>query len=106
MSVPGLADALERLARQGEIISYGALARQLCIPGPGAIAQLTAALEASMAEDAAMGKPFRAVLCAGKLNDGMPASGFFEVAARLGRFSGPDQKTFVAAERHALFNRN
>ncbi len=52
------------------------------------------------------GSRFRAALCAGKLRDGLPAPGFFEAAARLGRYSGPasgpEALAFAEAERAAL----
>ena len=104
MSLPGLAEALDALARRRELISYGALARDLAVPGPGAIGRLTAALERLMAEDAAAGRPFRAALCRARVGNGLPAPGFFDAAERLHRFDGTDPESFVAAERAALFN--
>lgn len=104
MSLPGLPEALFALAGRGELISYGALARDLAVPGPGAIARLTSALEGLMAEDAAAGKPLRAALCRARTGNGLPAPGFFDAAQRLGRFDGTDPEGFVAAERAALFN--
>ncbi len=102
-----LAAELDVLARRGETVGYGALARHLAIPGPGSIQRLADALEALMAEDAAAGRPFRAALCEGKLRGGLPAPGFFEAAQRLGRFfaavDGPEAEAFVACERRALF---
>jgi hypothetical protein len=102
MSLPGLAEALAGLASRGEVISYGQLARDLALPGPGSILQLTTALEALMAEDEEAGHPFRAVLCRAKTSD-LPAKGFFDAAARLGRFDGQDPESFVRVERAALF---
>ncbi len=90
-------------------ISYGSLARDLHVPSPGAIARVTAALEATMREDAAAGRPFLAVMCEGKLSGGLPALGFFLMAAELGRYHGPhtgaDAVAFVAAERASLLGR-
>jgi hypothetical protein len=103
MSLPGLAEALQAQARAKEPITYGSLARVLQIPGPGAIAKLTTALEALMAEDAAANLPFRAALCQARLGNGQPAPGFFDAAARLGRFDGTNPAAFVAAERASLF---
>lgn len=88
---------LAALARAGETRSYGALARDLGWP----MAVLTAALEATMAEDAAAGRPLRAVLCEGRLSGGLPARGFFDRAAELG-YAITDPAAFVAAERQAL----
>ena len=94
---------LAQLAAQSQTVTYGALARDLALPGPGAIAKLTTALEALMEEDAALGLPFRAVLCEGRLANGLPAQGFFDKARVLGRDVTEDPHSFVAAERHRLF---
>ena len=87
-------------------ISYGHLARVLKVPGPGAIAQVTLALEAMMEDEMAAGRPFLAALCEGKLSAGMPALGFFQKAAALGRYggpaSGPEAIAFVLSERALL----
>lgn len=93
---------LDDLAARRQTITYGALARELAIPGPGAIAKLTAMLEALMQEDAAKGRPFRAALCAGRLAGGLPAQGFFDKAAELGRYDGAEPAAYCAAERAAL----
>lgn len=107
MSLKGvLALELDRLGRAGETVSYGALARRLEVPGPGSIAALTAELEALMRQDAAGGRPFRAAVCAARLGGGLPAPGFFALAAELGRYAGqpggPEAERFVADERAAL----
>lgn len=90
----------------GKPISYGALARDLDVPGPGAIARVTAALEAMMRDDLAQGRPFLAAMCEGKLSGGLPALGFFQMAAALGRYSGPDTgpeaTAFVMQQRGLL----
>lgn len=101
MSLPGLEAALAALAAEGRTVTYGALAAALGLEGPGRIARLAAALEATMAEDAAAGRPFRAAVVAARLGNGLPAPGFFEAAARLGR-PAADPAAFVAAERAAL----
>ena len=106
MSLGALRAALLDLAARGGTITYGALARDLSVPGPGSIARLTEAMEALMAEDAAAGRPFLASVCEGRLSGGLPARGFFETARRLGRYSGPDDgaeaRAFAEAERLAL----
>ncbi|GLS87844.1 hypothetical protein GCM10010873_28180 [Cypionkella aquatica] len=94
---------LATLAAQQQTTTYGALVRDLAIPGPGAIAKLTAALELLMEHDAAHGLPLRAVLCAGRLAQGMPAQGFFDKARALGRFESVDAQGFVTTERQRLF---
>jgi hypothetical protein len=87
-------------------ISYGALARDLNVEGPGSIARVTSALEAMMREDAAAGKPFWAAMCEGKLTGGLPALGFFQMARALGRYdgpeTGPEAAAFVMRERALL----
>jgi hypothetical protein len=91
-----LAARLALLAAQGRTITYGALARDL----GWRMADLTAALEVLMAEDAARGMPFRASLMEARLTPGQPAPGFFDAAAALGR---PIPAEAIAKERMALF---
>lgn len=93
-----LAARLAELAGAGSTVTYGALARDLGLR----IGDLTAGLEALMAEDAAAGRPLRAALCAGRLSDGLPARGFFDTAAALG-FDIGDPAAFAASQRQALF---
>ena len=95
--IPDLRSLLQVIAANGETREYGPLARTLAVR----IAVLTAALEAMMAEDAAAGRPLLAVVCVGRLSGGMPARGFFEAAAALGR-DVSDPVRFVALERAAL----
>lgn len=87
-------------------LSYGALARDLDVPRPGAIARVAAALEATMRVDMAAGRPFIAAKCEGKLSGGLPALGFFQMAAALGRYTGPvdgpEAVAFVQQERRLL----
>lgn len=97
---------LDRLARNGETVGYGELARRLDIPGPRIIATLTGLLETTMAADAMSGKPLRAAVCTGRLSGGLPAPGFFLEAARLGLYFGPDTgpqaQAFADSQRLAL----
>ncbi len=95
---------LAELAALQQTASYGALARDLGIPGPGAIAQLTQALELLMEVDAAAGHPLRAALCAGRLAQGMPAPGFFEKATSLGYDLGDNPAAFVQQHRLKLWH--
>lgn len=87
---------LAYLAARGQSASYGALARDLGLR----MGELTAALEALMEEDAALGRPFRAVVVNAR-GSALPARGFFDKAAELGR-PAMDQAAFVAGERQAL----
>ena len=91
---------LERLALDGETMTYGALARELGLR----IGALTAELEQMMEHDVVAGHPLRAALCAGRLSGGLPAPGFFAKAAALGRPTG-DPAGFVARDREALHHR-
>ena len=91
---------LATLAAQGQLETYGEMARALGLR----MGELTAGLEALMEQDAALGQPLRAALCKGRLTDGMPARGFFEKAAELG-FDVSDPMGFVALQRAGLFSR-
>ncbi|GAB1478978.1 hypothetical protein MASR2M74_15350 [Paracoccaceae bacterium] len=92
----GLTARLADLAARHESTSYGALARDLGLR----MGELTAALEALMEEDAALGRPFRAVVVSAR-GSALPARGFFDKAAELGR-PAADQTAYVVAERLAL----
>jgi hypothetical protein len=91
---------LAQLAALNQTTSYGTLARELGLQGPGTIAQLTTALESLMERDAAAGLPLRAALVNAR-NSTLPAQGFFDKAAALG-FAVEDQVAFVSAQRAAL----
>jgi hypothetical protein len=99
--IAGLEARLALLAAQNQTTSYGALARDLRLTGPGTIAQLTRALEALMEADAAAGTPFRAALVCAR-GSTLPALGFFAKANALG-FTAPDPVAFAEAQRAALF---
>jgi len=93
-----LESRLAALAVAGETISYGALAKDLGLR----MADLTAQLEALMEHDAANHRPFRAVLLCQRLSpDHLPAPGFFQKAAALGRPTD-DPAAFTGTERQAL----
>lgn len=94
-----LEEKLAALAAASETVSYGTLARDLGLR----MADLTAQLETLMEEDAAAGRPFRAVLLHQRLSpDRLPAPGFFQKAAALGRPTD-DPAAFTASERQAVF---
>lgn len=101
--IAGLEVRLAQLAASGQTITYGALARDLGLTGPGVIAQLTQALETLMERDAALDLPLRAALCCGRLNGDLPGSGFFQKAATLGCYHDQDQAQFVKTQRAQLF---
>lgn len=93
---------LAELAALNQTVTYGKLARDLGLTGPSTIARLTTALEALMEEDAALNRPFRAVLLSGRLAQDLPAQGFFDKATALGRYQDQDPTQYVAEERAAL----
>ena len=86
-------------------ITYQEAAKALLLSPPNTIHQVAAALEQTMAEDAAAGRPFIAAMVISKTRGGLPAPGFFDCAARLGRFAGDatclDAWAFHAAELNA-----
>jgi hypothetical protein len=97
---------LQRRATQGGLpISYQQAATALQLVPPHTIHRITNALEQLMAEDVAAGRPLIAALVVSKWRDGLPAPGFFECAAQLGRFagaaSGPEARAFHALELKA-----
>ena len=69
-------------------ITYQEAAKALMVSPPNTIHQVTEALEQLMAEDAAADRPFIASIVISRMRGGLPARGFFECAARLGRFAG------------------
>jgi hypothetical protein len=58
-------------------------------------------LDQFMAEDAAADRPFIAAMVISKARGGLPAPGFFDCAARLGRFAG-DEMGLDAWAFHAV----
>ncbi len=96
---------LQALATRRLPITYREAAKGLLLLPPNTIHQVTEALEQLMAEDAAADRPFIAAMVISKWRDGLPAPGFFDCAARLGRFvgdaTGPDARVFHATEFNA-----
>lgn len=72
--------------RQALPMTYQQVASALALTPPRTIAQVTQALEQLMREDAAQQKPFIAALVVSRRGDGLPATGFFDLAVALGRF--------------------
>lgn len=99
--IEALKARLAGLARLGETIAYGDLAREFEIPAPS-IATLTAILETLMEEDAAAKRPFLAAVMVGRLGDVMPSLGFFEKAVALDAALISDPIEFVRDQRRAL----
>ncbi|MFG3452706.1 hypothetical protein [Pseudomonas knackmussii] len=82
-----LLDELTEARRQRHLITYRALVERLQLPVP-AMQTLTAALEHLAALDARAARPLRSALVISQGASRLPRTGFFECAARLGRFSG------------------
>lgn len=72
-------------------ITYGALARALGLWAPGSVKRVTRALEITMREDAAAGRPFIAARVVSRAGDGLPGRGFFDLARRLSRGPAADE---------------
>ena len=92
---------LQQVADQAAPITYKALAEAVHVRPPNRIHQIAEALEHTMREDAANGRPFIAALVISKARGGLPAPGFFQTAQQLGQFadqpSGPQARSFHAA---------
>ena len=98
---------LQALATLRLPITYQEAAKGLLLSPPNTIHQVTEALEQIMAEDAAADRPFIAAMVISKTRGGLPAPGFFDCAARLGRFASDatclDAWAFHAVEINAAF---
>ena len=96
---------LQVLAALRVPITYRDLAKAMLLSPPHTIHQVTEALEQLMAEDAATDRPFIAAMVISKWRGGLPAPGFFDCAARFGRFAGdatgPEARVFYAGEFNA-----
>jgi len=102
-ALPALRANLRVLAGLGETMTCQQAARGLGLKPPHLIHSVSVMLEVLMDEDAAHGHPFIAALVVSRARDGLPALGFFETAARLGRFAGDpfgaEAVAYHAAER-------
>ena len=103
---PRLREHLRKAAEQRLPVTYQEVAKALGLTPPNTIHQVTAALEHLMIEDAANDRPFIAAIVISKARGGLPASGFFDCAARLGRFdgdaAGPEAWAFHAQELNTM----
>lgn len=97
-----LETALTQLAKRRATTTYGALAADLELTGPGRIARLTTALETLMEQDAVANHPLRAALVVGRASGGLPARGFYDKAQTLGH-DVSDPAAFHARQLNALF---
>jgi hypothetical protein len=103
---PRLREHLRTVAEQRLPVTYQEVAKALGLMPPNTIHQVTEALEHLMTEDAAADRPFIAAIVTSKARGGLPAPGFFDCAARLGRFdgdaAGPEAWAFHGAEFNAM----
>ncbi len=72
-------------------MTYEHVAQALELQPPCTIRQVIATLERLMVEDAEAGRPLLAARVVSRTRDGLPAPGFFDLAQRLGCYSGPLQ---------------
>ena len=93
---------LEALPPGETTITYGALARALGLWMPGSVGKVTAALETTMREDAAAGRPFFAARAVSRGRTMLPGKGFFDLARALDRGpeEGESERDFHARELH------
>jgi len=100
---------LQALAALRLPITYQEAAKALLVSPPNTIHQVAEALEQIMAEDAAADRPFISAMVISRMRGGLPAPGFFDCAARLGRFAGDatcmdaDARSFHEVEINAAF---
>ena len=101
---PRLREHLRKVAEQRLPVTYREVAKALGLTPPNTIHRVTEALEHLMTEDAATDRPFIAAIVISKARGGLPAPGFFDCAARLGRFDGDAVGTEAWAFHAAEFN--
>lgn len=92
---------LEAVARRRATVTYAELASTAEVESPHTIHKTTQALELLMAEDAADGRPLLAAVVVSRRREDLPAPGFFQRAAEIGCYFGPDSGP-QAATFHAL----
>lgn len=80
---------LEGLPAGSLPVTYGALARAMGLWRPGSVGRVTRALETTMREDAAAGRPFLAACVVSRGRRALPGRGFFDLARALSR--GPQE---------------
>lgn len=76
---------LDGLAEDQVLLTYGELARALGLWMPGSVRKVTRALEVTMREDAAAGRPFIAAHVISRGRDSLPGKGYFDLARTLSR---------------------
>ncbi len=82
---------LSALPPDARPMTYGALARALGLWAPGSVGRITGALEVTMREDAAAGRPFIAARSISRAREGLAGQGFFDLATALARGPQPGE---------------
>ncbi|WP_121060808.1 NifU family protein [Chachezhania antarctica] len=88
---PRLRSYLESLPSDDSVVGYGTLTRDMGFTEPGSIRLVTDALEETMHEDAAAGRPFIAARAVSRAGNGLPGKGFFDLACHLSRGPTPGE---------------
>lgn len=86
-------------------MTYEQVALALRLQPPCTIRQVIAALEQTMRDDAAAGRPLLAARVVSRNRGGLPAPGFFDLAQQLGRYAGPLQGEEAARFHQAELTR-
>ncbi len=101
-----LRELLSALPPEQPLPTYHEVARTLHLKPPHTVYRVIQALEQSMREDAAAGRPLVAARVVSRVRDRLPAPGFFDLATRLGLHdgaeSGPAARAFHQAQLQAL----
>jgi hypothetical protein len=101
-----LRELLSALPPEQPLPTYHEVARTLHLEPPHTVYRVIQALEQSMREDAAAGRPLIAARVVSRVRDRLPAPGFFDLATRLGLHagaeSGPAARAFHQAQLQAL----
>ncbi len=96
---------LSALPPQQPLPTYHEVTRALRLKPPQTVYRVIQALEQSMREDAAAGRPLLAARVVSRVRDGLPAPGFFDLARRLGLVgaeSGPTARAFHQTQLRRL----
>lgn len=101
-----LRELLSALPPQQALPTYHDVARALRLKPPHTVYRVIQALEQTMREDAAAGRPLLAARVVSRVRDRLPAPGFFDLATRLGLHTGAESgaaaRAFHEAQLRAL----
>lgn len=101
-----LRELLSALPPGRPLPTYHEAARALQLKPPHTVYRVIQALEQSMREDAAAGRPLIAARVVSRVRERLPAPGFFDLATRLGLHDGAESgaaaRAFHEAQLRAL----